>query len=59
MNPETVNVSTGPVQISKQVQQALSSASISHRSKEFHRLYHDTTDLLCKHFNAQKSYLLT
>jgi aspartate aminotransferase-like enzyme len=59
MNCSTINVSTGPVQISKQTLAALASVPVSHRSKEFHRLYHDTTEYLCNQFNTRWCYLLT
>ncbi|GEO07885.1 aminotransferase class V-fold PLP-dependent enzyme [Segetibacter aerophilus] len=59
MNSQTVNVSTGPVQISKQVQKAFAASPISHRSKEFRHLYNDSTEFLCERFNAQKTYLLS
>ncbi len=59
MNPATINVSTGPVQISQQVLAALASPPISHRSNQFHRLYYDTTDNLCTQFNVNRCYLLT
>lgn len=59
MNSQTVNVSTGPVQISKQVLQALASAPMSHRSQEFQKLHSDTTKFLCEQFKVKKTYLLT
>jgi aspartate aminotransferase-like enzyme len=59
MKRSTINVSTGPVQISLQVMEALGSAPVSHRSKEFHHLYYDTTEYLCNQFNTQQCYILT
>lgn len=59
MNTLTINVSTGPVQISQQVLAALASTPISHRSNRFQRLYYDTTDYLCTQFNVGRCYLLT
>jgi aspartate aminotransferase-like enzyme len=59
MNYSTINVSTGPVQISPKVLAALASAPISHRSQEFYRLYNDLTEYLCKQFNTQYCYLLS
>jgi len=59
MNPATINVSTGPVQISQQVLAALASTPISHRSNRFQRLYSDTTDYLCTQFNVERCNILT
>lgn len=59
MSCQTVNVSTGPVQISKQVLRALAAPPVSHRSPEFQKLHYNTTDFLCKQFKVEKTYLLT
>jgi len=59
MNPAAINVSTGPVQISKEVLAALASPSISHRSNGFLHLYCDTTNYLCTQFNVDRCYILT
>jgi aspartate aminotransferase-like enzyme len=55
----TINVSTGPVNITKEVQNALSAATISHRSKHFEILYKNTTNYLSRQFSVKKTYLLT
>ncbi len=59
MISETVNLSTGPVGISAKVQNALAAPCISHRSLAFAKLYHNTTNFLCSHFNVQQTCLLT
>jgi aspartate aminotransferase-like enzyme len=46
MISEKINLSTGPVSISMEVQNALIEPSISHRSDEFKRLLSHTTDLV-------------
>jgi aspartate aminotransferase-like enzyme len=56
---KTVNVSTGPVGITAEVQSALAAPCISHRSAGFERLYIRTTELLCKEMNVQQTFLLT
>jgi aspartate aminotransferase-like enzyme len=56
---KTVNVSTGPVGISAEVQNALAAPCISHRSVEFERLYNKTTQYLCKEMNVKETFLLT
>lgn len=59
MHSNTVNVSTGPVQISKQVQQAFAATPISHRSIEFKKLYNNTARFLCAQLKVQKTYFIT
>lgn len=59
MLSETVNVSTGPVGISAEVQNALAAPCISHRSLAFSKLYHNTLIFLCNQFNVQQTFLLS
>jgi aspartate aminotransferase-like enzyme len=54
-----VNLSTGPVGITKEVQEALFQVPLSHRSSEFKELFHATTRLLCKEFNVKETFLLS
>jgi aspartate aminotransferase-like enzyme len=59
MNHTTYNFSTGPVIISPEVQLALAAPAISHRSKEFGKLYNDTRDYLCKQFNTRDVFIIS
>jgi aspartate aminotransferase-like enzyme len=54
-----INLSTGPVAITREVQNALCESPLSHRSVNFRHLFYETTDLLCTHFNVKSAYLLT
>jgi aspartate aminotransferase-like enzyme len=54
-----VNLSTGPVGITRQVQNAFAEGPLSHRSAGFRDLYDETTAFLSKSFNVQDTYLLT
>jgi aspartate aminotransferase-like enzyme len=59
MISKVINLSTGPVGITREVRQALHEAPISHRSADFTRLYNKTTALLSTSFNVKHSFLLT
>jgi aspartate aminotransferase-like enzyme len=54
-----VNLSTGPVGITRQVQKGLQGPPVSHRSIDFRNLYDETTALLSKTFQVRETYLLT
>jgi aspartate aminotransferase-like enzyme len=53
------NFSTGPINISKEVQLALASSPVSHRSQAFHKLYNGTKEFLCEQFNTQQAFFIT
>src|SRR6187200_1853043 len=59
MISKTVNVSTGPIGITKEVQLALREPVISHRSVDFRKIYNQTTELLCEAFQVRDCYLAT
>lgn len=54
-----INMSTGPVGISSEVINALQEPAISHRCNEFKQLYYKTTNLLCKAFKVNETFILT
>ena len=54
-----VNLSTGPVGITADVQKAFQEPPVSHRAIEFRKLYDETTSLLCDSFGVRETYLLT
>ncbi|HUS02779.1 MAG TPA: aminotransferase class V-fold PLP-dependent enzyme [Chitinophagaceae bacterium] len=54
-----VNLTTGPVGISREVMKALQEPPISHRSQEFKKLYKQTTEFLSSSFHVQETFLLT
>ena len=56
---KTINVSTGPVGITRQVQKALQEPPLSHRSIAFRNLYDQTTAFLSYSFHVRETYLLT
>jgi aspartate aminotransferase-like enzyme len=55
----SINLSTGPVNITAAVQKALQELPVSHRSEEFRKIFHHTRELLNQHFNVNQTYLLT
>src|SRR5215218_8895501 len=59
MISEAVNLSTGPVGITAQVQQALAAPSISHRSPAFINQYRQSVEMLCSAFNVNEAFILT
>lgn len=59
MISEIVNLSTGPVAISRKVMSAFSEPPISHRSAAFKKLYTKTTGLLSAAFHVKQTFLLT
>ena len=59
MISKLINVSTGPVGITTQVQKALQEPPLSHRSSAFRNLYDQTTEFLNNSFRVRDSYLLT
>ena len=54
-----VNLTTGPVSITKEVRKALSETPISHRSHAFELLYRRTTTQLCSAFCVKETFLLS
>ena len=54
-----INLSTGPVQITAEVKQALISSPIPHRSKEFADLLETTSEILTKEYKVKNCFLLT
>ena len=54
-----INLSTGPVGVSAEVMKGLSEPPLSHRSAAFRELYNKTTDMLCREFQVQETFLLT
>ena len=59
MTSEIINLSTGPLNITHEVRQALGHSPISHRSSSFKKLYKDTTAFLNTSFSVNETYLLT
>lgn len=59
MDSGTINLSTGPVMISPEVQQALGTMPIPHRSEKFHALYRETSDILRREYKVNHCFLLT
>jgi len=59
MISKRINLSTGPVNISPEVQKALCSPALSHRSKEFIKLFDHTTELLCHLFSVQQASIMS
>ena len=59
MTSEIINLSTGPLNITHEVRQALGQSPISHRSSSFKKLYKDTTAFLNTHFSVKETFLLT
>lgn len=59
MTSNLVNLSTGPVGISMQVQKALREPLLSHRSTGFRNLFDETITLFCNSFRVRETYLLT
>jgi aspartate aminotransferase-like enzyme len=59
MISKITNVTTGPVGITPQVQNALQEPPFSHRSNAFRKLYDQTTAFLSRSFNVRDTYLLT
>lgn len=59
MTSEIINLSTGPLNITHEVKQALGQSPISHRSSSFKRLYKDTTTFLSNSFDVNETFLLT
>lgn len=59
MISEHINLSTGPVNISREVRKALSAPAISHRSGEFRRLFDNTSELLCRTFSVHQAFIMS
>lgn len=59
MISKLINVSTGPVGITPQVQKALEELPLSHRSNAFRKLYDQTTAFLSHSFCVKDTYLFT
>ena len=59
MTSEIINLSTGPLNITHEVKQALGQSPISHRSPLFKKLYKDTTTFLSTSFSVKETFLLT
>ncbi len=59
MTSEIINLSTGPLTISSEVEHALIEPSISHRSDEFKRLLTDTTAILNHAFGVKETFVLS
>jgi aspartate aminotransferase-like enzyme len=59
MDSGIINLSTGPVQITAEVKQALVDSAISHRSKEFADLYRSTSEILTREYSVKHSFILT
>jgi len=59
MISKRINLSTGPVHISPEVQKAVCNPALSHRSKEFIQLFDNTTELLCRTFTVQQAYIMS
>lgn len=59
MTLKQVNLTTGPVSITKEVRKALSETPISHRSPAFEQLYGKTTALLCSALRVKETFLLS
>lgn len=53
-----INLSTGPVNISMEVRNALSMPTTSHRSPQFRQLLDDTMASLCSMFAVQYSFIM-
>ncbi|MGX5819271.1 aminotransferase class V-fold PLP-dependent enzyme [Chitinophaga lutea] len=56
---ETINLSTGPVNISIEVRRALSEPAISHRSRPFRLLLDDTLDTLRDMFSVRHAFIMS
>jgi len=54
-----INFTTGPVTILPAVAKALASEPLSHRSRQFKDLYHNTTAAICTKLNANCAYIMT
>ncbi|MEP6748639.1 MAG: aminotransferase class V-fold PLP-dependent enzyme [Bacteroidota bacterium] len=59
MDEAGINFSTGPVNISTEVRQALIAPSVSHRSATFQKLYNSTATFLCEQFNTKNVFFIT
>jgi aspartate aminotransferase-like enzyme len=59
MISKRINLSTGPVNISPEVQKAVCNPALSHRSNEFVQLFDHTTELLCRMFSVQQAYIMS
>jgi aspartate aminotransferase-like enzyme len=59
MDSGVINLSTGPVQITAEVKQALINLPIPHRSKEFADLLRTTSEILTKEYKVKNCFLLT
>ncbi|RFS21892.1 alanine--glyoxylate aminotransferase family protein [Chitinophaga silvatica] len=58
MTLEQINLSTGPVNISMEVRNALSAPTISHRSLHFRQLLDDTLSALCNMLSVRHSFVM-
>jgi aspartate aminotransferase-like enzyme len=59
MDSGTINLSTGPVQITPEVKKALGTSPIAHRTKDFIALYRETADILKHEYNLRHCFFLT
>lgn len=59
MTLEQINLSTGPVNISAAVRNALSAPTISHRSPHFRALLDNTLAALCNMFSVQQTFIMS
>jgi aspartate aminotransferase-like enzyme len=59
MISNSINLSTGPINISQEVKQVLHAAPISHRSTAFIKLFNDTQALLCNRFAVRQAFIMT
>jgi aspartate aminotransferase-like enzyme len=59
MDSGVINLSTGPVQITAEVKQALISSPIPHRSNEFAELLRTSSDILTNEYKVKNCFLLT
>ncbi len=58
MTLEQVNLSTGPVNISREVYAALAAPTMSHRSPYFRQLMDDTVHALCSLLSVQYTFIM-
>src|SRR5262245_38572311 len=59
MISKAVNLTTGPVAVTPEVQNAFSESPVSHRSAAFKQLFCETTELLCENLQVKDAFLLT
>lgn len=54
-----INLTTGPVDITPEVIEALNSPVVSHRSAEFTNMHETVIDQLCRHMAVKQAFLMT